>query len=58
MLFPRSHNLDLSNLEITSLNGRQIEQVPSHEYLGIWLDDELAFKTHVTKLVKKLKIKM
>lgn len=43
MPFSRSHNLDLSGLESTSLNRTQIEQCPSYKYIGICLDG--IFKT-------------
>ena len=38
---------------MTSLNGTQIERVPSYKYHGSWLGDKPLFK----KLVKKLKLK-
>ena len=38
---------------ILSLSGTCIEQVASYKYLGIWLDEDLSFKTHITNLSKK-----
>lgn len=43
---------------ITSLDGTQIKQVSAYKYLGVWLDDRLSLKKHVTELGKKLKFKI
>lgn len=56
--FIRSYIPDLNEFVMTSLNGTQIDQVPSYKYLGVWLDDKLSFKEHITVLVKKLKFKV
>ena len=51
-------NLSTINDPILSLSGACIEQVTSYKYLGIWLDEDLSFKTHITDLAKKIKPKI
>ena len=43
---------------ILSLSGAHIEQVSTYKYLGIWLDEDFSFKTHITNLAKKIKPKI
>ncbi len=47
----------VTDLTITTLNGSFIERVSSYKYLGIWMDERLAFDIHIDKLLKKLKTK-
>ena len=44
---------DNTNLNIT-LTGKNIEQVANHKILGVNLDQDLTFETHVEELCKKL----
>ena len=37
------------------LNGVQIPRVRSAKFLGTWIDDQLSWETHITKLINKLK---
>ena len=34
------------------------QRVTSYKYLGIWLDEKLSFKIHITNLIKKLRTKL
>ena len=43
---------------IKSLNGTQITHTDSFKYLGIWIDSNLSFKTHIHHLIRKLKFKL
>jgi len=54
MLFTRS-NENNSCLSIETLHGQLIETVITYNYLGIWLDSKLSFRTHVDHLIKKLR---
>lgn len=58
MFFSRSKLSVRNTFVITSLDGTQIKQVSAYKYLGVWLDDRLSFKKHVTELGKKLKFKI
>lgn len=40
------------------INNNQIELKPVHQYLGIWLDHRLNFKTHITETTIKAKKKI
>ena len=58
MLFSRATIDSQSNICILTKNGSAIERVSDYKYLGIWLDEKLSFKTHIDKLVKKLRQKI
>ncbi len=40
---------------ILAIDDLQIERVLTYKYLGIWLDEKLAFDVHIDYLVKRLK---
>ena len=52
MVFDRSGHKDLNDLAIGT---KSIKQVRSTKFLGTWLDDQLNWKMHITKLVTRLK---
>ncbi len=39
---------------ILTIDDLQIERVSIYKYLGIWLDEKLAFDVHIDYLVKRL----
>ena len=57
MIFSRGRT-KVTDLTITTLNGSLIERVSSYKYLGIWVDERLAFSIHIDKLLKKLRKKL
>lgn len=57
MIFNRTHRKD-TDITISTLCGSEIERVGSYKYLGIWLDEKLAFNVHIDQLLKKLKSKL
>ena len=58
MLFSRARNIDHSSLHISTVDGSSIERVTEYKYLGIWLDEQLSFKTHISCLATKLRQKV
>lgn len=58
MLYSKSKKSLDSFPSIFTIHGEQIEQVKLYKYLGILIDDQLSFKLHIDKLVKKLKLKI
>ncbi len=44
-----------TNPLIPTIDDLQIERVSIYKYLGIWLDEKLAFDVHINYLVKRLK---
>lgn len=40
------------------MDGISIDCLPAYKYLGIWTDEKLSFKMHISELVNKLRIKM
>ena len=40
------------------MQGQVLQVVSYYKYLGIWLDDCLTFKLHVTNLLKKLRVRL
>lgn len=58
IIFSRSKVENPPNISLTTLNGIQIKRVITYKYLGIWLDENLSFKTHIEQLSRKLKIKL
>uniref|UniRef100_A0A8C6KGR8 Reverse transcriptase domain-containing protein n=1 Tax=Nothobranchius furzeri TaxID=105023 RepID=A0A8C6KGR8_NOTFU len=44
--------------KLITLEGKVIEMVHEYKYLGVWIDNSLTFKSHIDKLVKKLKLKL
>ncbi len=40
---------------ILTIDDLHIERVSTYKYLGIWLDEKLAFDVHIDYLVKRLK---
>ena len=40
---------------ITTLDGSDLEYVDNYKYLGVWLDCELSFQTHIKLLQSKIK---
>ena len=58
MWFAISKNINLDSLIFSTNNGSNIERVTEcTEYLGIWIDEKLTFKYHVSKLVTSLRMK-
>ena len=56
MLFS-SLSLSLIDSSISTFNGTFIKRVSNYKYLGIWIDDKLSFKIHISELTKKIKCK-
>ena len=57
MIFGNHHNLSKINLSTcppVTINGQPISYVTSTKDLGVWLDQELSWKTHVSKIVSKV----
>ena len=54
MVFTRAQNVDYSKLCLKTQKNSHIERVSEYKYLGIWLDDKVAFKLHVETLASKL----
>lgn len=50
-------NIGTVNMHIFTLTGAKTERVQHYEYLGIWLDENVSYRTHVENLSKKLKTK-
>ena len=42
------------SLNITCLDGSQLQRVDHIKYLGLWLDSELSFKCHIDNIVRKI----
>ena len=55
MLFTRLSPSSFINSSISTLNGMPIDRISNYKYLGIWIDDKLSFKIHISELTKKLK---
>ena len=58
MQFSRSRTLTDTVFNICTLDGSVIERVPFYKYLGIFIDEKLSFKMHITELSKKLRVKL
>ena len=58
LFFTRSKDIDFSSIVITTLDGTIIERVTEYKYLGIWLDERLTFKFHITNLASKSRQKI
>uniref|UniRef100_A0A669C6E9 ribonuclease H n=1 Tax=Oreochromis niloticus TaxID=8128 RepID=A0A669C6E9_ORENI len=58
MLFSNGKELLATSPKIKTIQGTEIEMVTSYKYLGIIIDQNLSFKTHIQKLVSKLKLKL
>ena len=58
MIFSRDRDADFNGLNISTADSSIIERVTEYKYLGIWLDEKLTFKSHVDKLVSKLRQKI
>lgn len=58
MLFSNYLRNISDGLHIYALVGSFIEQVPSHKYLGFWIDNNQIFFKHTDELVKKLRFKV
>ncbi len=54
IIFTRSRSITTAPLILT-IDDLHIERVSSYKYLGIWLDEKLAFDIHIDYLVKRLK---
>lgn len=55
MLFPtRSASMNQTNLVVNFLEGTPLGRVDEYKYLGLWIDSELSFKTHINYIVRKL----
>ncbi len=54
IIFTRSRSMTTALLILT-IDDLQIERVSTYKYLGIWLDEKLAFDVHIDYLVKRLK---
>lgn len=46
------------NINVSTLDGTEIEGVSSYKYLGIWLDDKMSLGVHIESLCKKLRPKL
>ena len=57
MLFSKSKTIN-NDLRIVTLNRSPIDRVSEYQYLGIWLDDKLTFKHHISELTTKLRQKI
>lgn len=57
-LFSRSKDKHHRKCTIYTMDGFEIQKVQYYKYFGIWLDEDLSFKTHVEELVKTFKYKM
>ena len=55
MLFSRSLPAPAHSSSITTLDGSDLEYVDNYKYLGVWLDCELSFQTHMKHLQSKIK---
>lgn len=51
MFFSRAKNIYCDSLIISTKSGILTERVTEYKYLGIWIDEKVNFKCHVTKLV-------
>ena len=58
MVFSRKLNAISTASDLNTLEGACIERVASYKYLGIWIDDKLSFKMHITELISKIKPKL
>ena len=58
MIFSRAQNINYDFLHINTFNGSPIERVTEYKYLGIWLDDQLTFKYHISDLTTRLRQKI
>ena len=58
MLFSRDRNIDCATFNISAVDGSSIERVTDYKYLGLWLDENLSFRTHVGCLATKLRQKV
>lgn len=45
----------ITALSILTVDDVHIERVTTYKYLGIWIDEKLAFDVHIDYLVKRLK---
>lgn len=54
IIFTRSRSMSTVP-PILTIEDLHIERVPTDKYLGIWLDEKLAFDVHINYLVKRLK---
>ena len=48
----------MSNLTISTKNGTNIERVMVYKYLGIYTDENISFKHHISNLASKLRQKI
>ena len=55
MLFDRSLPAPAHPSSITTLNASDLEYVDNYKYLGVLLDCELSFQTHIKHLESKIK---
>ena len=55
MLFSHSLLAPARPTRITTLDGSYLEYVGNYKYLGVWLDYELSFQTHIKHLQSKIK---
>ena len=58
MFFLNGKQLPSHLPRLLTVQGIEIELVRSYKYLGILIDDNLSFKSHIDKLVSKLKLKL
>ena len=58
MLFSKAKKTPETALDIVTMQGQVLQVVSYYKYLGIWLDDCLTFKLHVTNLLKKLRVRL
>jgi len=57
MMFSKA-TISQLNLPAINCQGTAIELVSTYKYLGFHIDGDLSFKTHISSLVSKLKVKL
>ena len=55
MIITRKHALNQPEFQL-QICGEPIERVPVYKYLGVWLSENLTWKTHIEHISKKAKI--
>ncbi|XDV21754.1 hypothetical protein PO909_026778 [Leuciscus waleckii] len=57
MIFSRGRS-KVTDIQIMTSNDLPLERVSSYKYLGIWMDERLAFDVHIDHFLKKLRPKL
>ena len=58
MVFTRKLNSPPTADNLYTIEGVPIEKVSNYKYLGVWIDDKLSFKKHISELITKIKPKL